>query len=52
MFDAMVGAMFAPPPEVAVTNTISGVLCISDTHVWGETVHTHSTVSKVAEHLQ
>ena len=55
MLDAVVRGMVTPPAEVALTNTntIGGVLCISDTSVWclvvnswGETVHAYSTVSK------
>ena len=63
MLDAVARNMFTPPAEVAFTNTntntISSVLCIPDTSVrcfvvnsWGETVHSHSTVSKDAEIFQ
>ena len=31
MLDAVIRGMFTSPDEVAFTNTISGVLCISDT---------------------
>ena len=31
MLDAVVGGMFTPPAEVSFSNTISDVLCISDT---------------------
>ena len=30
---AVVGGMVTPPDEIEFTNTISGVLCISDNHV-------------------
>ena len=31
MFDAVIRGMVAPPDNVAYTNTINDVLCISDT---------------------
>ena len=31
MLDAVVKGMVTPPDEIELTNTISGVLCISDT---------------------